>query len=153
MNYNPCEGCGHVWTTSKYGGAIVRHVTLVDQKADSLGATYRPSPNSMRASADETWLVLKQWHENRTPLLVFLATDDAFAATFRSVILGLSDNEILLLSKDRLLARVLFDGAKLEYMHPSEIPSLRELSLNLGETALSIRRKDGSWCCLIPSPS
>jgi hypothetical protein len=27
VNYYRCEGCGHVWTTSKKDGSIVTHVT------------------------------------------------------------------------------------------------------------------------------
>jgi hypothetical protein len=32
VNYYRCEGCGHVWTTDRVTGAIVKHVTPLPEK-------------------------------------------------------------------------------------------------------------------------
>ena len=31
VNYYRCEGCGHVWTTSRYDEQVVHHVTPLPQ--------------------------------------------------------------------------------------------------------------------------
>ena len=36
VNYYICGPCGHVWTTDKHSGAIVRHVTSLTAKTRSL---------------------------------------------------------------------------------------------------------------------
>ena len=37
MNYYRCEGCGHVWTTSKKDGSIVTHVTSARESPEKTG--------------------------------------------------------------------------------------------------------------------
>jgi hypothetical protein len=106
----------------------------------------------MIASADEARLVLAGWRENTAPLLVWLATDDAFGVTFRTIISDLSDIEVQLGAQSPS-ARVFIDGATFEFLHPYEIESLKHISIRFVGPALSIRRRAGAWCCLIAIPN
>ena len=38
VNYFRCEACGHVWTTNRYDGRVVHHVTPLTKTPDRQSA-------------------------------------------------------------------------------------------------------------------